>query len=120
MTASQTIVIDGESFDGSITHFRFAAYHRIGDMDELGKLSLLPNLTSATLDGTGLDDEGLAHVAGVASLESLSLQESNVSDAGLGYLTQLPMLKYLRLKDNPQLTNACVPHLCRLRSLTEL
>ena len=120
MTASQTIVIDGESFDTSITHFRFAAYHRISDMAELRKLASLPNLESATFDGTNLDDAGLEHVSHAKALASLSLQETSITNAGIAHLARLPKLSYLRLKDNPQLTNECVPHLCRLHGLTEL
>lgn len=60
---------------------------------------------SASFGDSNLDDEGLALVAGLASLEGLDLQGTRVSNAGLSQLARLPRLRRLRLKDNPQRTN---------------
>jgi len=117
---SSPILIDHQMFDATIEHFSFSFYHQIEDMDELAKLSRLPRLRSATFMGTGLDDRGLSHVCGVATIEHLDLQDTMVSDGGLACLARLPRLTHLRLKANRQLTNACIPNILRLAALTEL
>ena len=115
-----TIQIDSQSFDIAIEHFSFSSYHDIEDMSELAKLRLLARLTSATFNGTNLDDCGLLHVASVSTLENLDLQDTKISNDGLRHLTSLRRLKYLRLKDNPQLTNDCISHILRLEALVNL
>jgi hypothetical protein len=116
----RAIHVDGQPFDASIEHFSFPLYHRIERMDELRKLKLFPNLKSAGFCGTNLDDAGLEHVSHVATLENLNLQDTKVSNDALVHLARLPRLKHLRLKENSQLTNECVPHLMRLESLIDL
>ena len=113
------ILINGEAFVDSIGHFSLSGSH-IENMAELAKLRLFPNLSSASFPDTNLDDVGLAHVAQVHTLENLNLQGTQISDDGLACLRALPNLRYLRLKDNPQLTNRCVPHLARLPRLVDL
>ena len=89
-------------------------------MKELAKLRLFARLTSVTFNGTNLDDCGLLHVASVSTLERLDLQHTKISNDGLRHLTSLRRLKYLRVKDNPQLTNDCIAHVLRLEHLVEL
>ncbi|PKL77184.1 MAG: hypothetical protein CVV27_06455 [Candidatus Melainabacteria bacterium HGW-Melainabacteria-1] len=114
------IRIDGQDFADEIAHFSFAAWHQIRQMHELEKLVGFKQLVSASFSGTGLDDAGLALICRVATLENLDLQDTCVTDRGIGLLTQLPALRILRLKENPQLTNACLPALVRLKGLVEL
>ncbi len=114
------IQIDNQPFDAAIEHFSFPLYHDIENTSELAKLRLLPHLKSANFAGTNLDDRGLLHVAGVSTIEHLDLQETKISNEGLAYLASLPRLRYLRLKDNRQLTNDCIPHILRLETLVEL
>ncbi|MCA9678476.1 MAG: hypothetical protein H6708_17370 [Kofleriaceae bacterium] len=114
------VQIDKHSFDTTIEHFSFPPFHRIEDMGELTKLSFLPRLRSATFTGTGLDDRGLLGVCGASTIENLDLQDTKVSNDGLACLARLPNLRHLRLKDNRQLTNACIPTILQLRALVDL
>ena len=114
------ISIDGQQFDPSSEHFSFDLYHQIDDMRELAKLRAFANLKSANFCGSGLDDVGLRYVSDVPTLENLNLQDTRISDDGLCVLVRLPNLKYLRLKENAQLSNACIPHLLKLKQLTDL
>jgi hypothetical protein len=116
---SQVIRVGAESFSSSIEHFSFALDH-IENADDLKNLLLFPNLRSASFGGTNLDDVGLKHVSRVLTLEDLNLQCTSITDDGLAYLENLHGLRHLRLKENPQLTNACVPHLLRLSALVDL
>lgn len=117
---SPLISIDGQLFDPSSEHFSFAPYHRIGDMRELAKLRGFANLRSASFYDTGLNDEGLRYVSDVPTIENLNLQDTRISNEGLGVLERLPQLLYLRLKENEQLSNECIPHLLKLRQLVDL
>lgn len=117
---ASTVQIDSQVFDAAIEHFSFPLYHEIKNMDELAKLRLLSRLRSANFSGTNLDDRGLLHVAGVATIDHLDLQDTKISNDGLAHLPSLPRLRYLRLKDNRQLTNDCIPHILRLEALVEL
>lgn len=117
---NHTIAVDGVAFDGDIRHFSFPAYHQIRHMEELQKLASFPNLDSADFGGTNLDDLGLEYVTRAAELQELNLQNTAISNGSLALLARLPYLYSLRLKDNPQLTNACVPHLLGLPELAEL
>jgi hypothetical protein len=118
---SQIIRIGGESFSSSLEHFSFSLDHdQIENMDDLKNLRLFPRLKSASFCATNLDDVGLEHVSRVPTLENLDLQYTKITDAGLACLQHLPGLKVLRLKENAQLTDACIPHLLRLNALVEL
>jgi hypothetical protein len=114
------ISIDGKLFDPSIAYFSFGLYHQIGDMRELAKLRGFANLKSANFCGSGLDDVGLRYVSAVPTIESLDLQDTRISNDGLRGLERLPNLKYLRLKENSQLSNECVPHLLKIKRLVDL
>jgi hypothetical protein len=117
--------VDGQSVDPYAINFRLYGLiidgrNHIWRMDELKKLAVCPNLKFADFHGTNLDDVGLEHVSQVATLENLDLQDTKITNDGLAYLARLPRLRHLRLKENRQLTNECVPHLLRLESLTDL
>jgi hypothetical protein len=114
------ISIDGQLFDPSSEHFSFGGYHTIADMQELAKLCAFTNLKSASFFGTGLDDVGLGYVTDVPTIENLDLQYTLISNDGLSVLERLPNLRYLRLKENPQLSNECIPHLLKLKQLIDL
>lgn len=113
------VTIGGARFDASSSHFSLSIT-QLQDMAELKKLRLFSDLRSASFAGTNLNDVGLAHVARVRTIDNLNLQDTEISDAGLACLERLPNLQHLRLKGNPQLTNACVPHLARLTQLVDL
>lgn len=116
---SSVVTVNGEPFDTGIDHFALSNCH-IEDMAELAELRRFANLRSASFAGTNLGDAGLAHVVRAALLENLNLQETEVTDRGVACLERLPRLQYLRLKGNPQLTNACVRHLAQLVGLVDL
>jgi hypothetical protein len=114
------ITIDGQPFNPSSEFFTFDGDHQIGDMRELAKLREFTNLKSASFWATGLDDVGLRFVSDVPTIENLNLQDTRISNEGLSVLERLPGLKYLRLKENRQLSNACIPHLLKLKQLVDL
>jgi hypothetical protein len=119
-TRKHLIVIDGQPFDPSSEHFSFDCYHQVGDMRELGKLRAFTKLKSASFYGSGLNDVGLRYVSDVPTIENLELQNTRISNEGLSVLERMPNLKYLRLKENAQLSNECIPHLLKLKHLVDL
>jgi hypothetical protein len=114
------IYVDGQAFDESSEHFSFDYWHKISDMKELAKLRAFTNLKAASFSGSNLDDVGLTYVSDVATIENLNLQDTKISNEGLRVLERLPNLKYLRLKENMQLSNECIPHLLKLKQLIDL
>lgn len=114
------IEIDGQIFAEDIRHFSFPVWHRITNMASLVRLQEFSSLSSASFTGTGLDDIGLSLVCRVSTIDNLNLQDTQITDQGLQALVKLPALKSLRLKENPQLGNACMPFLASIKSLTEL
>jgi hypothetical protein len=114
------ISIDGQLFDSSSEYISFDFYHQIGDMRELTKLRGFTNLKSANFCGSGLDDVGLRYVSDVPTIENLDLQDTRITNEGLSVLERLPNLKVLRLKENEQLSNECIPHLLKLKQLMNL
>lgn len=117
--------MDTDCIDPYVIQYRFCAHEldgrsHIWRMDELRKLAICPNLKSADFQGSNLDDLGLENLAQVANLERLNIRDTKISDNGLVHLASLPRLRSLLLDDNKQLTNACVPYLLRLDSLTLL
>jgi hypothetical protein len=117
---AELIDIDEECFDPDIEHFQFPDQRQIGDVTSLQGLEQFSKLTSASFHATNLNDEGLAYVCQVATLETLDLRDTAITDAGLVSLAQLPRLKHLRLEDNLQLTDECAPYLSELRALVDL
>jgi hypothetical protein len=87
---------------------------------ELEKLNVLPNLLGASFSGSNLNDEGMAVLCELSVLENLNLQGTEITNDGLCGLKKLTQLKYLRLKENWQLTNSCILHLKQIRSLCDL
>lgn len=88
--------------------------------NELEKLKLLPELSGASFSGSDLNDAGLAILCELSKLEQLDLQGTEITNDGLCGLKKLLSLKYLRLKENDQLTNSCILHLKQIKSLCEL
>lgn len=76
--------------------------------------------SSASFHDVPIDDEGLACLCEVSTIENLVLQNTRVSNAGLSQLARLTALVHLRLEDNPQLSDECVPHLRSLWRLQSL
>lgn len=89
-------------------------------MQQLRRLAALPRLSSASFCDVPLTDEGLGYVCECTTLDNLRLQHTALTNGGLAVLARLPALRYLRLKDNPQLDDGCVPHLSALTRLVNL
>ena len=120
MTRPDPIVVFGEALDPRATTFVARAALAVPDMDELRALAALTRLRFASFCDVPLDDVGLGHVCAASTIDNLSLQNTRVTNAGLAQLANLPLLRHLRLKDNPQLGDACVQHLLALVNLDSL
>jgi hypothetical protein len=60
-------------------------------------LARLKHLRVLRLQGTFVTDAGLKHIAGLADLRELDLNDCRISDAGMQYLKRLTRLEKLRL-----------------------
>lgn len=87
---------------------------------DLSNLRQFSNLISASFSSSNLKDEGLAYVVNCNEIENLNLQETEITNEGIKYLKKLKKLKYLRLKENPQLTNECISNLAEIEHLEDL
>ncbi len=107
-------------YDLGREHFVLHWGHSFKDVEHLFRLRQFTRLRSANFSGSDLDDAGLLRLSDYVELENLDLQDTQITVAGTGYLKQLKNLKYLRLKENPQLTNECIPNLIAIAHLQEL
>lgn len=114
------IKIGNQSYDISDEHFSLKFGHSVRDATELLNLRQFNCLKSASFASSNLNNNGLALLSSLIQLEYLDLQETEITDDGTKYLTNLKNLNFLRLKDNPQLTNECIPHLTKIENLKEL
>lgn len=115
------ISVCGHSFETGIDYFSLPwELSEIPDMSELAKLNQFPKLTAVSLNNTDLNDYGLKFVCQCPQIDNLNLQDTNISKIGIAYLVRLKKLLYLRLKENWQLENNCVPFLNRLEALQDL
>jgi hypothetical protein len=85
----------------------------------LSLLEVFPELRGLNLSGTGISDEGLAHLAGLLNLDDLGLEHTGITDAGLVHLKNLEQLQSLGL-EHTEITDDGLRHLARLESLTAL
>ena len=115
------IEICGEQFYENITHFSFKrVFTQIENMRELEQFSQFSKLTSASFTGTNLNDFGLSLLTQCKHIDNLNLQETEITNQGISHLKNLPHLKYLRLKENDQLDNSCIPFLNDCQNLIDL
>lgn len=84
---------------------------------ELLKLQQLKKLRHLNASCYRLQDKDLLTIGTLTQVELLDLVMTEITDSGLGHLQNMVCLEELRLKDNPQLTDNCIPHLVRLKSL---
>ena len=68
------------------------------------------------LNGSHIDDSGLAYLRGWRRLQDISLARTCVSDEGLANLAELPQLQKVRLRDT-RITDAGLATLCAIPSL---
>jgi Ran GTPase-activating protein (RanGAP) involved in mRNA processing and transport len=63
------------------------------------------------------DEELLFMLEYVKSIDMLDLDESEITNLGIQYLTQLDVLKELRLKSCKEINDGCIEYLCQIKSL---
>lgn len=112
--------IGNHFYDKKSEHFSLEYGDSIKDVKELFNLRQFPLLKSASFSGSDLNDDGLSFISNFLDIENLCLQETEITNNGIKYLKKLEKLSILRLKDNPQLTNECVPFLTEIENLQDL
>ena len=85
----------------------------------LAHLAGLAGLKTLLLDDTPVDDAGLAHLADLNSLETLNMTGPRITDAGLAHLAGLTNLKMLRVSKSG-VTSAGLAHLEAMKRLESL
>lgn len=85
----------------------------------LRQLIGLPKLEHLRIRGSGVDDEALAHLAGLESLVILNVPQATFGNASLAELNRLPRLKQLRFS-SPRVTDAGMQPLGELPALAQL
>ena len=97
-------------------------------LEQIGKMNHLRHLELAFC--TGVTDAGLAHLAELTELETLSLRQYNdeyedednleITDAGFAHIGKLANLTTLRMEGCATVTDAGIAHLAALTNLTSL
>jgi hypothetical protein len=87
----------------------------------VGLKALPPGTPLLNLDAgrSGFNDEGLATIRRIKSLEGLFIERTAITDAGAEALADLTNLKILEVGETA-LTNAAIPHILKLRDLRVL
>lgn len=116
---SSSVTVFGQVLDPAAEYFS-PSFVRTFDVGDLRRLRALPRLQAVSFCDFPLDDEGLGYLCEIPTLINVCIQATRVSNQGLAQLARLPRLRHLRLKDNPQLTDACCPHLAALITLVDL
>jgi sugar lactone lactonase YvrE len=81
-------------FLGKLTElYEFDVYERAASNATLAQVGRLPKLRFLRLYGGPLDDDGVKHLAGLATLEVLVLNSANVTDAAIEHLAGLKHLR---------------------------
>ncbi len=93
-----------------------------GDVDSsvvksISKLSSLQNLDLAD-NPLGLD--GATFLSSLENLSQLRLDDTGIGDESVKAIASLGKLRELYLTGNPEITDQCVPELCRLQNLETL
>jgi hypothetical protein len=86
---------------------------------DLARLAELPLLTGLNLDGSAVNDEGLAFLANLRRLKHLSLRKTRLTNLGLAHLRALINLEALNL-DSTAVSDAGMIELAELPRLIEL
>ena len=71
----------------------------------LKEISGLTNLTFLKLTNTKITDDGLTEIGGFTNLRRLILDDTNITDIGLNELVNLPLLRELEIRNNPNITD---------------
>jgi hypothetical protein len=85
----------------------------------LAFLPVLPKLDHLSVNGCGLTDNGLTHVAKQTALIELGARNNRITGTGLKHLTALPVLSILQI-GSADLSNEGIPFLASLAALQKL
>ena len=76
------------------------------DDDTLAQIATLPSLNTISLMSDGITDRGRAYLTHLKTLETLLINSERVTDSGLKHVAQLPPRLVNLLLDCPQVTSA--------------
>jgi hypothetical protein len=107
----------GQRVNTSITTLKLDMIPATAELKQLLKLKHLRRLR---LSMSNIKDEGIRIIAAHPTLEDLNLQFTAVTDRGIGYLTTMPSLRYLRLKECDEISNASSAHFNAMPKLEDL
>ncbi len=116
--ASAEIIALGGTVKGRLdfaTAVRLDDKWRGGDQS-LALLADLRHVSSLSISGSDVSDEGLRHIQGLADLQTLFIGKSRVRGPGIVYLKSLHHLTYLSLNNSPIQDQ----HIAHLSGLTQL
>jgi hypothetical protein len=88
--------------------------------DGVKPLTRLKKLKRLSLSNTKVGNTGMEHLAEMGQLEHLYLSKTTITDDGLRIVGNFPLLSYLALANNKDLTDEGVKHLTSLSNLSEL
>jgi hypothetical protein len=83
---------------------------------EMVRVARHGQLKSLRLDGTGIADAGMVHLAGLTNLRELDLTYTNITDASMAQISRFVRLQDLRLTST-RITDAAVMHIANLKEL---
>ena len=114
VTVKRNLVADGSPVE------EVDMANRIQVPEKLLKLlAEFPKLEVVDLRGSGITDEGLAHLKDLKGLRKLYLGRTEISDAGLKHIAGLAGLEHLILSES-KVTDAGLKQLAGLKKLTTL
>lgn len=87
---------------------------------DLPHLSALPNVERLRLSGGGITNEGAKLIGSMSRLVLLSTLDAQIDDVGVAQLAALKNLRSLSIRRSPALTDNCLKHLRRLPKLASL
>ncbi len=114
------IKIGNNFYDLGGEHFALKFDNSFKEVEHLFSLRQIKRLVSANFSSSDLNDNGLLILSNFIELDNLNIQDTQITNEGIKYLKKLKNLKFLRLKENPQLTNECIFNLIEIESLQDL
>jgi hypothetical protein len=109
----------------AITHVTLRSSSIVGK-DDWGFLKSLPDLDGIVGNTPAFNDEAISMLSGHSKIRSVHLSGSGVSDDGIKYLSSLPNLRSITFIGNdgnstrPDISDAAVPSIARLRGVTSV
>jgi hypothetical protein len=114
------IKIGNNLYDLEGEHFSLKMGDTFDSVKHLFETKKFTRLLSACFANSDFNDAGLLLLSNFNLINNLNLQETQITNTGIKHLKNLKNLEYLRLKENPQLTNECIDYLTEIESLVEL